>query len=409
MLSLRAVALCCSSSVLLVLGCSDGGRADGGGSDELGDADSTAGESGDESGDTNDDSSGDGDGDLPGDGDGDGDGDPPGDGDGDLPGDGDGEPGFGPWCAPPPACDAPPPPPGPELDWEHFSSNAVELAGDPNHRIRDMFYVPGETQWILGKFAYGTVDKDLKDEQVDVYLLRNCEGAWELLGSASTTEEGAHATVQGVEDTGGWVYFEVPADRQLELGRHRVHMVVRGDLSTTEGFIEVVEPGTPIFLSDVDGTLTTYEEEEFVSLLMGEVSEANEFSATALGILQDKGYHAMYLTARPEWLVERTREFVDVRNYPPGVIHTSLWFDGALGDAAEGFKTAEFALLESKGLVPTYVFGNTESDAAAYDNAGILPLENRVFFQYTDIHGGRRIESYGELIDEFNALPDLCQ
>src|SRR5690606_39947403 len=68
--------------------------------------------------------------------------------------------------------------------------------------------------WLLGKFAYGEIDKDLKDEQVDVYVLRNCTGAWELLGSAMTTEERAHPTVEGVEDTGGWVYFQVPEDQQ---------------------------------------------------------------------------------------------------------------------------------------------------------------------------------------------------
>lgn len=321
----------------------------------------------------------------------------------------DGDPGFGPWCDAPPVCDAPPPNPGPELDWEHFDTNVVVLAGDPNHRVRDMFYVPGETQWLMGKFAYGTIDKDLSDERVDVYVLRNCEGPWELLGSINTTEEGSHPTVEGVEDTGGWVYFEVPQDELLELGRHRVHMVVRGDSSTADGFIEVVEQGTPIFLSDVDGTLTTYETEEFVDLLVGEIPSANQFAATALSILQDKGYHAMYLTARPEWLVERTREFIDVRGFPPGIVHTTLMFEGALGGSAESYKTNELAMLANKGLIPTYVFGNTESDAAAYDNANIQPLESRVFFQFTDPQGGRRIESYGELTDEFEALPDLCR
>ncbi len=398
----RLLAPACLAWIALTSACTD----DGGVGDELGET-----EIGDGDGDP-----GDGDGDPAGDGDGDpgdGDGDP-GDGDGDPgdPGDGDGDmdPGFGPWCAPPPACDAPPPPPGPELEWVHpFESELVTLTGDPNHRVRDQFYVPGETQWLLGKFAYGAIDKDLKDEQVDVYVLRNCEGDWEFMGTAFTSEEGSYATVEGVEDTGGWVYFEVPIDDELELGRHRVHMVVRGDLSTTEGFVEVVEPGTPIFLSDVDGTLTTYETEEFVDLLLGTVSDANEFAAAALHILQDKGFHAMYLTARPEWLVERTREFVEVRGFPPGIIHTTLEFEGALGDAAQTYKTNEFAMLADKGLVPIWVFGNTESDAAAYENAGIAPLDHRVFFQYTDVHGGRRIESYGELIDEFNALPDLCE
>ena len=380
----------------------------------------TTGQTGDGDGDL---STGDGDGD-PSTGDGDGDGDPStgdgdgdpatGDGDGDpsTTGDGDGEPAeewFGPWCEAPPACDAPPPAPGPELDWDNLESNLIVLSGDPQHRIRDMFYVPGETQWLMGKFTYGLIDKDLKGERVDVYIMRDCEGAWEFLGEATTTEEGEHPTVEGVEDSGGWVYLEIPEDQALELGRHQVHMVVRGDASSADGVIEVVEPGTPIFLSDVDGTLTTFETEEFVDLLVGVLPDAHPFSAAALGTLQEKGYHAMYVTARPEFLVQRTRDFVRVRGFPPGIIHTSLSLDGALGDEAVEYKTNEFAMLAQKGLVPTWVFGNTESDAEAYENGGIDPLDHRVFYQFTDVHGGRRIESYGELIDEYEAMPDLCR
>ncbi|PRQ08034.1 hypothetical protein ENSA7_23180 [Enhygromyxa salina] len=358
---------------------------------------------GDGDGDSGDGEPGDGDGE-PGDGDGE-----PGDGDGEPgDGDGDGETGFGPWCGAPPACDAAPPAPGPELSWEHFDSNVIALAGDPQHRVRDMFYVPGETQWLMGKFTYGTFDKDLKDERVDVYVMRNCAGPWEFMGEAWTTEEGAHATIEGVEDTGGWVYLEIPPDQQLDFGRHRVHMVVRGDQTTTDGFIEVVEPGTPIFLSDIDGTLTTFETEEFVDLLAGVTPMANQFAATALSTLQDKGYHAMYLTARPEFLVQRSREFIAERGFPPGIIHTSLFLEGALGDAAVAYKTGELAMLMGKGLIPTYVFGNTDSDAEAYDNAGIMPLDHRVLFQFTDPWGGRRIESYGELVPEYSALADLC-
>ncbi|PRP90240.1 LNS2 (Lipin/Ned1/Smp2) [Enhygromyxa salina] len=396
----RAAAL---SSCLVAVGCSgdDGTMVTADSAETLGDGDGDPGETGDgDGGDGDGDPGGDGDGDT---GEGDGDGDT-GDGDGDPP-----DPGFGPWCEPPPACDAAPPAPGPELDWQHLDSNLIVLAGDPQHRVRDMFYVPGETQWLLGKFTYGTIDKDLKDERVDVYVMRDCAGPWEFMGEAWTTEEGSHATVEGVEDTGGWVYLEIPADQELELGRHRVHMVVRGDASTAEGIIEVVEPGTPIFLSDVDGTLTTFETEEFVDLLLGVTPDANPQSAAALSTLQDKGYHAMYLTARPEFLVERTREFIEVRGFPPGVIHTSLELEGALGDAAVDYKTGELEMLAGKGLIPTYVFGNTDSDAEAYDNAGLMPLDHRVFFQFTDPWGGRRIESYAELVPEFEALADLCE
>jgi hypothetical protein len=316
----------------------------------------------------------------------------------------------GAWCKPIPACDAPPPDPGPESEWKHsFTSPIVVASGPPNHRGRDLFLNPGDPQWIIGKISYGYTDKDLVDEEVDVWLLRGCGATWELLGTATTTDDEEHATVEGVDDSGGRVYFEIPADKLLDLGRHRIHLVVKGDLTTTDLFVEIVPKGTPVFVSDVDGTLTTSENAEYGALLTGSLPDVHPHAAQAFSILAAKGYHPMYLTARPEFLVGRTRELLDVNAFPPGVLHTTVTLTGALGSVAVDYKTGELAMLAGKGMVPTYVFGNTDSDAAAYENAGIQPLDHRVFYQFDDaMYGGRRIESYDELFAELDALPDLC-
>lgn len=308
-------------------------------------------------------------------------------------------------CGPIPACDAPPPPPGAAVDWNSF----LPPIGDPQHRGRDMFYNPGDKQWLMAKFAYGLLDDDLQGEFVDVYVLRDCGTSWELLGQATTTQDGEHATVEGVEDTGGRVYFEIPADKALGVGRHRVHMVVKGDLSTIDFFVEVVPKGTPLFVSDIDGTLTTYETEEFVALAQGALPEVRVDAAKLFTLLTSKGYHAFYMTARPEWLDKRTREFLSVNSFPPGIMHTTLTTTGALSGAAETYKTNELALIATKGLLPTFAFGNTASDAAAYFNAGINPDNHRVFMQFDDtVHNGRRIEAYTDLLKEAEALPSLC-
>lgn len=316
----------------------------------------------------------------------------------------------GAWCKPIPACDAPPPDPGPALDWNHTTSSITAALGSPNHRGRDLFLNPGDPQWIIGKFAYGVSDKDIKDERVDVYLLRDCADTWELLGSANTTEEDLVLNVEGVENTGGRVYLEIPPEKALGLGRHRARLVVRGDLSVTELFIEVVPPGTPMFVSDVDGTLTGTETEEFTALLSGELPDMHPDASLAFQRLVEKGYHPMYLTARPEWLVGRTREFVDTYDFPPGIVHTTLGLTGATGASAATYKTEELALLAGKGMLPAWAFGNTETDAEAYDNAGVMPVEQRAFYQFDDaVFGGRRIESYTELLEEIEALPSLCE
>jgi hypothetical protein len=317
----------------------------------------------------------------------------------------------GAWCTAIPKCDAAAPKVGSAKSWNHsVTSSVIAATGSPNHRGRDLFLNPGDAQWILGKIAYGLTDKDLKDEKVDVYLLRGCGKTWEKLGTATTTKDGAHATVEGVDDSGGRVYFQVPAGKELDAGRHRVRLVVQGDLSYTDLFIEVVPKGAPIFVSDVDGTLTDSENAEFPALLTGTLPGVHPSAAADYQALAAKGYHPIYLTARPEWLTARTRELLDKNGFPPGIVHTTVTLTGATGAAAAAYKTGELAMLTGKGLLPTYGFGNTASDAQAYESAHITPVKHRVFYQFDDtVYGGRRINDYGEMLAELKALPLLCK
>jgi hypothetical protein len=305
------------------------------------------------------------------------------------------------------SCDAPLPDLGPEREWIHTSSSITAALGFANHRGRDMYYNPDDTIWVMGKFAYGVTDDDIEDEDVDVWLDRGCDGAWELLDTVRTTNDGDHPTVEGVEDTGGWVFYDATSSN-LGVGRHRFLLVVGGDLSTAEVYVDLVEPGTPIVLSDVDGTLTTEENEEFTALLTGATPDANPDSAEVLSTLAQKGYRVMYLTARPQFLGGRTREFLAERGYPLGLVHTTLSFTGATGGSAVTYKTAELAALADRGLVPAWAFGNTASDAEAYDNAGLLPLDQRIMFRFSDDSwGARRIEDYAELLPEIDAAPPV--
>lgn len=308
-----------------------------------------------------------------------------------------------------PACDAAPPDPGEELEWNKVGSSVTVLAGDPNHRARDIFQVPGQPQWIIGRFTYGPLGLDLTGEQVDIYVLRDCGATWELLGSVETTENGDDTTAEGIDAAGGRVFFQIPSNKALGLGRHRFHLVVRGDLTTADGFIEIVPPGTRLIATDMDGTLTTSETEQFQVLLTGAMPEANEDAAEALTLLANRGIRPLFLTARPEWLVGRSREFLEEKGFPPGVLHTSTSGIGLVGGAAADYKTADLELLTQRGLVIEYAIGNTATDADAYNNVGVAPLEHRIFFQFEDEYGGRTIDAYEELLSEFGALAPLCE
>jgi phosphatidate phosphatase PAH1 len=314
-------------------------------------------------------------------------------------------------CQPTLSCAAPQLPHAALRSWRHAIKSRVDVAaGSPHHRGRDLFINPGAKQTIIAKFAYGIVDKDLEDEEVDVFVQRECGSGWEKLGTAITTGEGAaHSTVEGVADSGGRIYFEIPEDKQLSAGRHRIRLVVAGDGSSTDMFLDVVPPKTPIFVSDVDGTLTSSENVEFVKLLEGELPETHPGAAEAFHALVAKGYRPIYLTARPEWLVQRTRDFLEARGFPPGLVHTSTSALGAgSGASAATFKTNELKMLAEKGLVPSFGFGNMPSDSNAYGAANIQPPDHRVFYQIDGAFQGRRIDSYNELLPGFMALPGVC-
>ncbi len=313
-------------------------------------------------------------------------------------------------CPATPSCDAPLPDFGPARSWNHTSSSFTASTGFDNHRGRDMFYNPGEDLWVMAKFAYGVADDDIKDEDVDVYVLPDCGATWQLLGTVQTTDDGEHPTVEGVEDTGGWVYFKVPPELGLGEGRHRFELVVAGDLTHTEVYLEIVKPGTPLVVSDIDGTLTTSENEEFSALLTGSLPDANPSAPEVLWALADQGYRVFYMTARPHFLGGRTREFLAAHGFPPGLVHTTLTFTGATGGEAVAYKSGELAAIGARGLVPAWGLGNTASDAQAYSIAGIEPAEHRIVYQFDDtMYGCRRVDDYATLLPEITgAPPAIC-
>lgn len=316
-------------------------------------------------------------------------------------------------CDPRPACDAPLPDPGPKVKFRHTSTG---LGGGPNHRGRDLFLKPGGKQWAIAKFAYGggniaggIIDNDAQDEDVDVYLLRDCGTTWKKLGTYRTTNDNEHSTEEGVIDNGGHVYLDIASvePTPLGVGRHRVHFVMKGDLSTTDLFIEVLPEGAKIAVTDIDGTLTTSESASFTEAFGLPSPDANPGAPEALTTLARRGYYLFYLTARPEWFVQKTRNWLDEKGFPRGIVHTGFSLIGETGTAAINLKSTELSTLKSKtGVTPTYGFGNTETDAAAYDNAAITPAKNRYFYKTTgDLKGGTYHDDYAKLVAPFSALP----
>lgn len=281
---------------------------------------------------------------------------------------------------------------GPAEAFSTLRNAALSLA-PALHRGRDAVFTPDEQQWVLGRMAYGP-DLGLVDEAVDLWVLRGCSGTWEKLGSTRTTTKGSHETIEGMEDDGGRVYFPIPEAQRLGVGRHRIRLVVAGDRSQTDQYIEVLPRGTPFFVSDVDGTLTERlatdshlicdEESEFPALLRTIIEGAlpqprlHEGTSAVFGTLAKAGYRPFYLSARSELLGGNTRAFLreskrgDGRgDLPAGIVHTTFTLLGAKNEAAEAFKADELARLEAKGFRVVLGFGNRTSDQDAYTAANV--------------------------------------
>jgi hypothetical protein len=281
-------------------------------------------------------------------------------------------------CSLPPACDAALPDFGSARGFKNNSSKITAAIGSPRHRGRDLFLLEGADAWVLGKFSYGTLDDDIKGEDVDVYLLRGCGSIWKFVGTFATTEDGDHAEVHGVEDTGGRIFVDLTDEglAPLELGRHRIVMVVAGDLTYTDQFIEVVSPQTRVDM---------------------------------LWAFAERGYEIFYLTARPEWMAPLSREWLPLRGFPPGVLHTTLSKAGALGSAAVEYKSDELAWLHTHtGIVPSYGFGNKDSDVSAYVGGGIDPSGCYYFELDGDAQGGTIHDDYTQLVSMAEQAPLAC-
>lgn len=272
----------------------------------------------------------------------------------------------------------------------------------------------GEPTWAIAKFSYATgilPEADLKDEDVEVWLLPSCgSGApWQKVGTYRTSTTAGPGQF-GVPDTQGRVYVDLTAEGiHLPVGRHRVHFVVKGDLTATDELIEVVAPNPALVVTDVDGTLTSSEYASWTDYIGGTPPEAHPGAADALTVLAQKGYLIFYLTARPEWLEPRTRDWLTLRGFPPGLVHTTLDGVGASGTAATTFKTTELNwVMAQTGRFPEYGFGNRDTDVAAYAAATIL---HTYYYDLpnVDLKGGTNHKDYGALASGFGSLPVVCK
>lgn len=129
--------------------------------------------------------------------------------------------------------------------------------------------------------------------------------------------------------------------------------------------------GTQVIVTDIDGTLTLSDDE--LTTQLGDPTYVPQHYADAPEMVQawiDKGYRAVYLTARPHPLRSLTRPWLDDFEFPYGPVSTApeLVFGGTAADYKADFVNR---LQNDLGWDVVVAYGNAGSDIDGYEGAGI--------------------------------------
>lgn len=265
--------------------------------------------------------------------------------------------------------------------FRHFKNVLISGLGDPRHRGFDLATsADGASQTLEGWISYTIVDKALEDEDVDVFACR--AGRWRRVGTARTDDEGHFALA--LSGTG-----------RLAIGMRDLFVSVVGD-RTGVGFLGYVAPaGSPLVVTDIDGTLTSSESAFLETIALGIEPGARPGAARAFVAATAAGRQLVYATARGNQYTTATRDWLDHHGFPRGPIRLATSFVTLPGADTVEFKTRAISALTAAGLALADGVGNRASDVTAYAGTGLA--------------AGRIFVELPEFADELQPLLDAHQ
>ncbi len=281
-------------------------------------------------------------------------------------------------------------------------SGATLLLGGPGHSIEDTIVTLTDgldAPQVEGKFAYGTVSKDLEDETVQAFVDDCTE--WVDLGT-------------GLTDTDGRVQFTLPDSVLAGPSRNEVRMVVQGDASNATGYVLTVPAATQFVVFDIDGTLTTGDSElagEIFSEMFGGdfVPAAYADGNTLTSAYAEAGFELIYITGRPYWLTEVSRTWLRDLGYPIGTLHLTKEL-GELLPTNDGVGAYKRDYLGGVGADHDFfrAYGNSTTDSYAYIEVGIPPEDVYMIGENGGVDGTNAVESWTDHLDAIT-IPDAEQ
>ncbi len=211
----------------------------------------------------------------------------------------------------------------------------------------------------------GYLRPDLRGERVRFTL-----GSFS--GSGRTDRDGvAGVSVQSAR--AGMATFEAAADSNAR--------------RTSSATLYVIDRTTPVAVVDIDGTLS--DQADWEVPFRGDVAPAFPGCVSLLHELA-RTHAIVYLTARDDALDAVTRAFLARHGFPAGPVLYNDWGLTSKGELAQlrsknhgDFKLEALRELMARGLNLRLGIGNAETDAYAYEQAG-LPS----FIQTTEVGAG---------------------
>lgn len=245
----------------------------------------------------------------------------------------------------------------PRESWRHSRRARFSTSrGTPHHSTQGPLVASGQPIVVRGKFAYGSISKDLEGERVRLYV-RTAGCTWR--------------EASGITDSDGRVAIRIDP---LPVGTYDYRLVVPGDLSTARGTIAVRPRASSIVIFDVDGTLTTDDGEVFEEALLGRRADMHDGAVEVVRWYAEHGVQPVYVTGRTYHLQELTRAWLESRGFPPGPLHTTDRVRSALpGSRVQSYKERFLAELDGAGFDIVAAYGNASSDICAYATAGVSP------------------------------------
>jgi hypothetical protein len=244
------------------------------------------------------------------------------------------------------------------------SVTAFEESDNSSHHSLDLLANPGDQQVVEGKLQVvkGVIFPNTQGifqiggEFVSIWTYR--DGDWVELGRTRTEEDGTYSV-------------ELDSDVQFGEGTHEFYTIIEGNQTCFRQIAAIWPEDTKFVISDIDGTLTT-SDNEFIFQL-GDVTydpEEEQGASEMMNAWFDKGYQTIYLTARPNDGRLLTRQWLIDHDFPKGPLETADSF--VFGSSAAAYKGAFSTLItDDLGWEFTAGYGNSESDIDGYREAGV--------------------------------------